>query len=155
MSNFFKNYWALLIPVIVLVIALYFLFRKAATPESNALLGMVDAEFTDVAAEFPGRLDTLLVHSGDTVKKGQLLGVVKTKEINAINNQALAAIDVARSNLKLLEKGPRTELVSASNNVYKIAQDQYDLARTTYERIQNLYNKEVVSGEERDIIHFK
>lgn len=155
MSNFFKNYWAILIPVIVLAIALYFLFKKAAEPASNSVLGMVDAEFTDVAAEFPGRLDTLLVHSGDTVKKGQLLGVVRTKEINAINNQALTAIDAARSNLRLLEKGPRPELVASSNNVYKIAQDQYDLARTTYERIQHLYDKEVVSGEERDIIHFK
>lgn len=155
MSTFFKNYWAVFIPVIVLVIALFFLFKKAAEPASNAVLGMVDAEFTDVAAEFPGRLDTLLVHSGDTVKKGQLLGVVRTKEINAVNNQALAAIEAARSNLSLLQKGPRPELVASSNNVYKIAQDQYDLARTTYERIQNLYNKEVVSGEERDIIHFK
>ena len=155
MSNFFKNYWAVLIPVIVLGIALYFLFRKAAEPASTALLGMVDAEFTDVAAEFPGRLDTLLVNAGDTVKKGQLLGVVRTKEINAINNQALAAIEAAQSNLSLLQKGPRPELVASSNNVYKIAQDQYSLAKTTYERIQNLYNKEVVSGEERDIIQFK
>lgn len=155
MSNFLKNYWAVFIPVIVLLIALYFLFNRSTTKEDAILVGMVDAEFVDVAAEFPGRLDSLFAHAGDTVQKDQLLGVVRTKEINAINNQALAAIDAAKSNLRLLEKGPRPEIVQSSANVFKIAQDQYTLANTTYERILNLYNKEVVSGEEKDIIHFK
>lgn len=155
MSNFIRHYWAVFIPIIIVGIALYFLFNRQGRKEEEVLIGMVDAEFVDVAAEFPGRLDSLFVSSGDTVQRDQLLGVVRTKEINAINNQALAAIDAARSNLNLLRKGARPELVQSSANVYSIAQEQYNLARTTYQRIQNLYTKEVVSGEERDIIHFK
>lgn len=155
MRNFFKNYWALFVPVMVLLIALLFLFRQSPGKEADTLIGMVDAEFVDVAAEFPGRLDSLFVQSGDTVQKGQLLGVVRTKEIDAVNRQALAAIDAASSNLNLLRKGARPEVVQSAMNVYSIAQQQYELARTTYQRIQNLYDKEIVSGEERDVIQFK
>lgn len=155
MKHFISRYWAVFIPVIVLGVALIVLLRRPSASEEDLLVGMVDASFVDVAAEFPGRLDSLLVETGDTVKKGQLLGVIRTKEINALNRQALAAIDVARSQLQLLQKGPRPEVIRSAGNVYNIAQEQYDLARKTYERIEQLYQKEVVSGEERDIIYFK
>jgi HlyD family secretion protein len=155
MKHFINRYWAVFIPVIVLIIALIMLLGKRSAGPDDSPVGMVDAEFVDVAAELPGRLDSLFVRTGDTVQKGQLLGVVRTREINALNRQALAAIDVAHNQLQLLQKGPRPELVKSAANVYSIAQQQYDLANITYQRIEQLYNKEVVSGEERDIIYFK
>jgi HlyD family secretion protein len=155
MKNFLSRYWAILIPLIVLIIALVVLLRRPSAAEEEQLIGMVDASFVDVAAALPGRLDSLLVATGDTVQQGQLLGVLHTKEIKALNRQALAVIDVARNQLQLLQKGPRPELVRSAGNVYDIAQEQYELARKTYDRIEQLYQKEVVSGEERDIIYFK
>ncbi|WP_298714452.1 biotin/lipoyl-binding protein [Chitinophaga sp.] len=154
MKRFFTQYWALLIPVVILLIAVLFLIRQSPAAE-NQFLGMVDASYVDVAAEFPGRLDSLFVEQGDTVKQGQLLGVLRTTEINAIRAQAEAAIEAAQSQVKLLEKGARPEIIRNAGNLYKIAQDQYDLARKTYERMERLYSDSVVSGTERDIIHFK
>ncbi|WP_295129365.1 efflux RND transporter periplasmic adaptor subunit [uncultured Chitinophaga sp.] len=154
MKDFLKQYWALLIPVVILLAALLFLIR-GNRPNNELPLGMVDAAYIDVAAEFPGRLDSLLVHQGDTVHKGQLLGVLRTTEINAVREQARAAIDAAQGQLKLLQKGARPEMVQSAGNIYKIAQDQYDLARKTYERLESLYQDSVVSGTERDLIHFK
>ncbi len=118
-------------------------------------LGMVDATSVDVAAEFPGRLDSLFVEQGDTVKSGQLLGVLRTNEIDAIRAQAQAAVDAAKGQLELLEAGPRKELISATGKLTEIAEDQYNLFSKTYDRMQRLYNADVISGQERDIFFFK
>ncbi|WP_119080447.1 HlyD family secretion protein [Chitinophaga alhagiae] len=154
MKRFFSQYWALLIPVIILLIALLFLMRGNGGA-SRSFIGMVDAEYVDVAAEFPGRLDSLLVSQGDTVKEGQLLGVLRTTEINAIRRQAEAAIEAATAQVKLLEKGARPEVIKNAGNLYHITQEQYDLARKTYERMERLYNDSVISGTEKDLIYFK
>lgn len=154
MKRFFTQYWALLIPVIILLIALLFLMRGTGAAD-NTVIGMVDAEYVDVAAEFPGRLDSLLVSQGDTVKEGQLLGVLRTTEINAIRRQAEAAIEAASSQVKLLEKGARPEIIKNAGNLYSIAQEQYNLAQKTYQRMERLYNDSVISGTEKDLIYFK
>ncbi|QJB37695.1 efflux RND transporter periplasmic adaptor subunit [Chitinophaga oryzae] len=154
MKAVLKNYWALLIPLVVLIIALIFFLKKPAAADST-VIGMVDADYVDVAAEFPGRLDSLLVQQGDTVKKGQLLGVLRSTEINAIRNQALAAIEAAQSQLQLLEKGARPEAIKAADNLYNITQEQYRLMQKTYQRMENLFNDEVISGQEKDLVYFK
>lgn len=154
MRNFLKNYWALLVPIIIIIIALFFFVKKPVAAD-DSVIGMVDADYVDVAAEFPGRLDSLLVKQGDTVRKGQLLGVLRSTEINAIRNQALAAIDAAQAQLTLLQKGARPEAIKAADNLYKITQDQYELMQKTYKRMENLFNDEVISGQEKDLVYFK
>jgi len=154
MKTFLRQYWALFIPLLVLGAAVWFLFRQSGK-DNTAPIGMVDATSVDVAAEFPGRLDSLFVQQGDTVKAGQLLAVLRTTEIEAIRSQALAAVEAAKGQLELLQQGPRQELVSATGKLYEIAEDQYDLFKKTYDRMQRLYNADVISGQERDIFFFK
>lgn len=154
MRAIFKNYWALLIPLVILIIALIFFVKKPAATDKSAI-GMVDADYVDVAAEFPGRLDSLLVKQGDTVRRGQLLGVLRSTEINAIRNQAQAAIDAAQAQLTLLQKGARPEAIKAADNLYNITQHQYELMQKTYQRMQNLFNDDVISGQEKDLVYFK
>lgn len=149
-----KNYWALLIPIAILIIALIFFVKKPAAPDKS-VIGMVDADYVDVAAEFPGRLDSLLVKQGDTIRKGQLLGVLRSTEINAIRNQAEAAIDAAKGQLTLLQKGARPEAIKAADNLYNITQQQYELMQKTYQRMENLFNDDVISGQEKDLVYFK
>lgn len=154
MKAVLKNYWALLIPAAILVVALIFFIRKPSAA-SREVIGMVDADYVDVAAEFPGRLDSLLVRQGDTIRKGQLLGVLRSTEINAVRNQALAAIDAAKGQLALLQKGARPEAIKAADNLYNITQQQYELMQKTYQRMQNLFNDDVISGQEKDLVYFK
>lgn len=155
MKDFFKNYWALTIPIAVVLIALFFFLKGNSSEGEDTLVGMVDASSVDVAAEFPGRLDSLLVGQGDTVKTGQLLAVLRTNEIDAIKAQALAAIDAAKGQLDLLKQGARPELVEATSKLYQITEEQYKLFSNTYQRMNNLYNAEVISGQEKDIFYFK
>ncbi|GAO43513.1 HlyD family secretion protein [Flavihumibacter petaseus] len=150
-----RNYWALLIPLLVLIIALWVWTRSASKPAPETVIGMVEAESVDVAASFPGRLDSLLVREGDTIQKGQLLAVLHSSEISTVQQQALAAVDAARGQLTLLQQGARPQLIKSAENIYRIAQDQYELFDKTYARMQRLYNDEVVSGQEKDIVYFR
>lgn len=154
MKEIFKNYWALIIPIFVVIAGLIF-FLKGNNKEDDNFIGMVDATSVDVAAEFPGRLDSLLVKQGDTVKTGQLLAVLRSNEINAIKAQALSAIDAAKGQQELLTQGARPELIEATSKLYQISQEQYKLFSNTYDRMERLYNEDVISGQEKDVFYFK
>lgn len=154
MKDLIKNYWALLIPILVVIVALFF-FLAGNNKEEDHFIGMVDASSVDVAAEFPGRLDSLLVTQGDTVKAGQLVAVLRSNEINAVKAQALAAIDAAKGQQDLLTNGARPELIEATSKLYQISEEQYNLFNATYQRMQRLYNADVISGQERDVFYFK
>jgi HlyD family secretion protein len=156
MKNFIKNYWAVFIPIIVLVIALIYLFQNRS-PESNkeAVIGMVDAEFVDVSPSLPGRVVELLVKEGDDVKEGQVVAQMKTSEIETIQAQVSEAVTVAQNQLDKINRGVEPEVLRSAENLQQIAKQQMDLMNKTYTRFQGLYSEGVVSGQERDVIYFK
>ena len=65
--------------------------RRSATENTEAYDGTVECDETDVASKIPGRLASVLVKEGEYVKKGQLLAVVETKEIDQKLIQARSA----------------------------------------------------------------
>lgn len=156
MKNFIKNYWAVFIPIIVLLIALIYLFQNKS-PESNkeAVIGMVDAEFVDVSPSLPGRVIELLVKEGDDVKEGQVVAQMKTSEIETIQAQVSEAVTVAQNQLDKINRGVEPEILKSAENLQQIAKQQMDLMNKTYTRFQNLYSEGVISGQERDVIYFK
>ncbi|WP_407428073.1 HlyD family secretion protein [Arcticibacter sp.] len=154
MKDLLKSYWPLLIPLFVVIIALFFFLKNNENDENN-FVGMVDASSVDVAAEFPGRLDSLLVEQGDTVRSGQLVAILRSSEIDAIKAQGLAAIEAAKGQQELLTNGARPELIEASSKLYQISQEQYNLFNTTYQRMQRLYAADVISGQEKDVFYFR
>ncbi|AZB29453.1 HlyD family secretion protein [Chryseobacterium balustinum] len=156
MKNFIKNYWAVFIPIIVLVIALIYLFQNKS-PEKNkeTVIGMVDAEFVDVSASLPGRVIELLVKEGDEVKEGEVVAQMKTSEIETIQAQVSEAVTVAQNQLDKINRGVEPEVLKSAENLQQIAKQQMDLMNKTYTRFQNLYSEGVVSGQERDVIYFK
>ncbi|WP_175621886.1 HlyD family secretion protein [Chryseobacterium schmidteae] len=156
MKNFIKNYWAVFIPIIVLVIALIYLFQnKSPETQKEAVIGMVDAEFVDVSPSLPGRVVELLVKEGDDVKEGQILAQMKTSEIETIQAQVSEAVTVAQNQLDKINRGVEPEVLKSAENLQQIAKQQMDLMNKTYTRFQNLYSEGVVSGQERDVIYFK
>jgi HlyD family secretion protein len=156
MKNFVKNYWAVFIPIAVLVAALVYLLKdKSAETPKDAVIGMVDAEFIDVSASLPVRVLDIPVKEGDEVKEGQLVAQMKTSEIETIQSQVADAVEIARNQLDKVDRGVEPEVLASAKNLQQIAQQQMDLMSKTYSRFQNLYSEGVVSGQERDVIYFK
>jgi len=155
MKKFLTRYWTLLVPIIVLMAALFFLFKKSGHPDEKMVIGMADAEFINISSAVPGKMDSLLAQEGDTVKSNQLLAVLGSTEVNTFQQQAGLALEAANNQLQLLRKGTRPELIGMARNLYQASQQQYELAKQTNERIENLYKNQVVSGEERDLIQLR
>lgn len=150
-----SRYWTILIPVVVLIAALFFLLKMSGRPDENIVIGMADAEFINISSTIPGKLDSLLIHEGDTVNENQLLAMLGSTEVNSFQQQARLNLEAATTQLDLLRKGTRPELIGMAQNLYQVAEQQYEVAMQTNERIENLYKKLVVSGEERDLVQLQ
>jgi HlyD family secretion protein len=152
MKQQIKEYWPLMVPVTVLIIAIGFWIGQS--DDEKLAIGMVEAEYVDVASEIPGRLLEKHLKIGDFVKKGQILARMSPKEVNAIKGQSQAAVDVAEAQLELVKNGARKEERNASKNAYLASKDQYNLAEQTWKRMDLLYKDSVVSGQEHDLAKF-
>lgn len=156
MKKWIKNYWALFIPVLVILATLlYLLFNKKTEQNQEQILGMVDAEYVDVSSGMPGRLEKIMVSEGQRVTSGETLAMLKTDEIETIKSQAIDATIIAQNNLDLLNRGVAPEIIQSAFNLQKIAEEQMDLMNKTNKRFQDLYKEGVVSGQEKDLVYFR
>jgi HlyD family secretion protein len=121
--------------------------KKDAT---RTVSGEVEARQIDVASKIPARMDSVLVHEGETVIKGQTLACLDSPEIIARIGQAQGAVDAAKSMLDMAQNGARVEDVEAAKQAYKAARAQYSLAEKSFGRIQSLFDKQSVPAQTRD-----
>ena len=119
-------------------------------PKPVEVQGEVEATQVRVASKIVGRLDSLPVHKGDLVTKGQLLFILSSPEISAKLDQANAALEGAMAQNSKAMTGAEKEDIAAAFNMYQKAEAGVDLARKTNTRIQNLYKEGVVPAQKRD-----
>lgn len=150
-----KSNLLLSIPVIIILVALVFMFTGKSKENENFMVGVVETTVIDVASEIPGRIQEIYVDRGDMVKKGQVLAVLKPKVIDAKVGQAAGVMEAARSMAEMAKKGARREEKQAVKNKYEMAKGQYEFAEKTYARFKNLYADSIVSLQELDEIEFK
>jgi HlyD family secretion protein len=113
-----------LLPILLLMFMV-----SCSKQKSEVLTGEVDATEIDVGTKIPGRLAKLTVREGDDVKKGQILGYLESKELEAKLQTVQAAL--------------------------KEAHDQYDFAEKSYNRIKNLSESNTVSKQQFDEATYK
>lgn len=136
--------------VVVLLALVIYSAIIICMPQPIEVQGEVDATQIRVASKVVGRIDSLPVHKGDAVTKGQLLFVLSSPEINARLDQANAALQGAEAQNSKAITGAEQEDIAAAGNMHLKAQAAYELAQKTNVRIQNLYREGVVPGQKRD-----
>lgn len=137
---------ALLLVIIVLGIIGYF----ASKPKEIILQGSAEATEYRVSGKVPGRIEAFLYKEGDRVVKGDTLVLIDSPEVRAKLAQANAAHSVAQAQNRKAVKGAREELVQGAYEMWQKALVGVDIAKKSYDRVQNLYKKEVVSAQKRD-----
>ena len=98
----------------------------------------------------PGRVDSLYVLEGDSVRRGQIVATLDGPEIRAKAAQALAARDAARAIRDKARHGSREEDIRAARNNWLRAVASVTIAETTYARLDRLQREGVVSTQKRD-----
>ncbi len=150
-----KSTFALLIPVIVIIVAVIMLIFKSEKTCDNIMLGMFEAPTVNVSSMIPGRVKTIMIDEGDRVEKDQLVFTLETKIMDAKVGQAEGLVKAAESVVERAKSGAREEEKRALRNQYEMAKSQFDFAEKTYKRFELLYADSIISQQEMDEMTFK
>lgn len=120
------------------------------SPDSIKITGLINATEIDVASKVPGRIAELYVHEGQHVKAGDLIATLNLDELDAKLTQATSAIDAAKAQLALAEKGARPQEKKAAANLVDAAQAQVDVLKKTLDRMQDLLDEKAVAQAKYD-----
>jgi HlyD family secretion protein len=104
----------------------------------------------DLFSKVSGYLEKISVQIGDSVRQGQVIAqidrgefVQKVKEVEAKVAQAKAAADE-------IEAGTRSEDIRQAEEAVKQAQSRFDNAKTTRQRMEALYGRQIISKKDFD-----
>lgn len=119
-------------------------------PKPIEVQGEVEATQVKVASKLIGRVDSLPIHKGDHVVRGQLLFTLISPEIEARMDQAHAGLRAAEAQNRKASNGAQTEDIEAAYNTFLKADAARELAEKTFVRVQNLFNDGVLPEQKLD-----
>lgn len=133
---------------IVLLVAVFgFIFWE---PQAEFIQGEAEAAEVRISGKVPGRIEEFRVNEGDQVKKGDTLAILDSPEVLAKFIQAQAAEAAAQAVSNKAEGGSRTEQITMAFQTWQKALAALEVAQKSYERVQKLYDNEVVAAQKRD-----
>ena len=136
----------ILVMIVIMSIIGWFAFKPAPV----VLQGEAEATEINVASKLTGRMTCKYIKEGAKVHKGDTLIKIESPEVNARLQQALAAKSAAKAQNKKADNGTRKEQINAAKNVWLKAKAASELAKKTYERVNNLYEDGVLPAQKRD-----
>ena len=150
MNNDQRSLWTG-IGIVIAIVAIVGLIGVFVLPQEDELItGEVCAEEYRVANKVPGRLSILYVEEGQMVHVGETLAYISSPEVDAKMQQARAARAAADAQSKKAQNGARQQQVAAAYEMWQKALVGVDIAKKSYDRVQALYDKKVVSAQKRD-----
>ena len=125
-------------------------FWKAGQPPAPYFQGQMEAKEADIAPKVTARISKLLVTEGQKIQAGDLLMEMDSPEVQAKLAQAQAAKDAAQAVADKANRGARPEEIEMARLNWQRAQAAAELANTSYERVQSLFNQGLVAAQKRD-----
>ncbi len=139
-----------LIVVLLIVAAMAvvgFIFIK---PGSDTIQGMGEATEIRISGKLPGRVAELYVEEGDEVKAGDTLVHIHSSLVEARLAQAEAMEDVSMATNRKVDAGTRKQIVASAKDLMDQASAAVGIAKKTYDRMEALFAKGVISEQKRD-----
>lgn len=145
-SNMMLAFIMVLIVVGLVALAGFFLL----TPPDEIIMGQAEATQVRISGKVPGRIASYRFAEGDRVKAGDTLVFLDTPEVWAKLQQAEAAQAAAEAQSAKAQKGARVQEVTAAHELWQKAQAGLTIAKKSYDRVRNLYEKGVMSAQKKD-----
>ena len=139
-----------LIALIVIIVVLALIGLFLLKPEPQIIQGQAEATQVRVSGKLPGRVVEFMVEEGQHVQAGDTLVHIHSSLVEAKLSQAEAMESVAKAQNKKVDSGTRIEMLNSAYDMWQQAQAGLTIAQKTYERMQSLYEKGVVSAQKRD-----
>ena len=137
---------AVLVAVGLVALAGFFLL----TPPDEVIMGQAEATTIRISGKVPGRIASYRFNEGDQVKAGDTLVFLSTPEVQAKLMQVEAVKAAAEAQHAKALKGARDQEVTAAYEMWQKAQAGLTIAKKSYDRVRNLYEKGVMSAQKKD-----
>ncbi|MBR4804175.1 MAG: efflux RND transporter periplasmic adaptor subunit, partial [Bacteroidales bacterium] len=144
------NLWRGLIAIGVIVIAVMVIGIIIYQQQDEVIVGEAEATEYRVSGKLPGRIEEYYFEEGDQVKKGDTLVFINSPEIQAKLAQARAAKKAASAQNAKAHAGARKEQIAGALALYQKAQVGVDITKKSFDRVQTLYEKNVIPQQKRD-----
>ena len=120
------------------------------TRPDDIIMGQVEATQVRISGKVPGRIEAYRFSEGDKVKVGDTLVFLDTPEVLAKLQQAEAVRRAAEAQNAKAIKGARAQEIAGAYEMWQKAKAGLDIAQKSYTRVQNLFDKGVMSAQKRD-----
>jgi HlyD family secretion protein len=127
------------IPLLILAVSL----TACGGPSTRSVSGTIETDEVHVASRYGGRVVAIHAQEGDSLKPGQPIAELDATELRARR-------DLAASQLKELENGPRPAEIAAGKAEWDALAAELDFARSEERRVKELYEQKVSSSQELD-----
>ena len=134
--------------IVIVILALIGFFMLEPKPE--IIQGQAEATQVRVSGKLPGRVDEFMVKEGQQVHMGDTLVRIFSSDAEAKLMQATAMENVYKAQNQKVDKGSRIEVINSAHDMWQKAIAGLEIAKKSYDRVQALYNKGVVSAQKRD-----
>lgn len=138
----------LIFAAVIILVGLYGFFFL--NQEDNIIQGEAEVTEVRISSKVPGRIYQYLVEEGSFVKKGDTLAILSIPDIDAKLAQANAARQGAAAQNQKAIKGARVEQIQGAHEMWQKAKVGVDIAQKSLTRVQNLFDKGVVTAQKRD-----
>lgn len=138
----------LIFAAVIIAVGLYGFFFL--NQEDNIIQGEADVKEVRISSKVPGRIARYMVEEGSYVKKGDTLAILSIPDVEAKLAQAAAAQQGAAAQSQKANKGARTEQIQGAYEMWQKAKVGVDITNKSLTRVQNLYDKGVVTAQKRD-----
>ncbi|GHT27966.1 hemolysin secretion protein D [Bacteroidia bacterium] len=145
-----NNILLALIAVVVVIglIALTGFFLLS--PPDDFIMGQAEATQVRISGKVSGRIAAYYHGEGDHVKKGDTLVFLDTPEVHAKLTQAESARSAAEAQSAKAIAGARSQEITGAYELWQKATAGLEIAQKSFQRVQNLYDKGVMSAQKRD-----
>lgn len=145
-NNMMLAFIAVLVAVGLVALAGFFLL----TPPDEVIMGQAEATTIRISGKVPGRIASYRFNEGDQVMVGDTLVFLSTPEVQAKLMQVEAVKAAAEAQHAKAMKGARDQEVTAAYEMWQKAQAGLTIAKKSYDRVRNLYEKGVMSAQKKD-----
>ena len=117
------------------------------------MAGIIDVnEKAQITTKISARVSSISVAVGSTVKKGDTIITLDTKDIQAQVAQAQAAVNTAQANLTKIQAGARPEQIAQAQTLLDSAKTSYTNTKNNFDRNQKLFDVGAISQAQLEAV---
>lgn len=145
-----KSLILVIICILLVLAAMAIIGFLCIKPQPDTVQGQGDATEVRISGKLPGRVKDIYVEEGQHVKAGDTLVHIVSALVDAQFDQQEAMEEAAKAAQAKVDAGTRVQIIQAAEDVWHQAQAATGISKKTYDRMEALFAKGVVSAQKRD-----